>query len=101
MLAKVCQTTSMSTEQHRDQAPTVGRLALYDASAVAFLSWVFRYPRHARITNIPHVTPVALATMSPHDALRSGIKLCSSSITIEPTNGQNNNQINRVPGNAR
>ncbi|MNC77360.1 hypothetical protein D3C75_1292960 [compost metagenome] len=49
---------------------------------------------------MPHVTPVALATISPHDALRSGIKLCSSSITIEPSNGQNNNQINRVPGNA-
>ena len=64
------------------------------------MSLIVWYPCHARITSIPHKTPSALATMSPTDAVRSGIKLCSSSINIEPTNGQNNNQINRVPGNA-
>ncbi|MNR65058.1 hypothetical protein D3C85_1879540 [compost metagenome] len=39
--------------------------------------------------------------MSPTDAVRSGIKLCSSSINIEPKSGKTSNQISRVPGNAK
>ena len=39
--------------------------------------------------------------MSPKDAVRSGSKLCSSSINIEPTSGKTTNQTTRVRGNAK